>query len=104
MPDKKPNLSHIEIGEHTKEQWNEIWRVIKSGQEAVVNRSIFYNFLEVLPPKWMDPVTRRRFVHSDGPTYPALFVYHGGSHYTMQGFADYPSLREHTGIDAHYLG
>jgi hypothetical protein len=46
----------------------------------------------------------KQFVFSDGPTYPVLFTNHGDNRYTMQGFADFDSLRQQTSLDVHYQG
>jgi hypothetical protein len=89
------------MGQHTGQQWDDLWRTIKSGQEALINKSLHEYFLGILPPKY---ISGNRFVFSDGPTWPTLFVHHGGEHYTMQGFVDFNSLYEHTGIVIHYQG
>jgi hypothetical protein len=104
LPSAKPpvlDFSHVVMGQQTKDEWDEIWQTIRSGQEALVSESIAEYFLSVLPPKYMKG---KQFVFSDGPTYPVLFTNHGDNRYTMQGFADFDSLRQQTSLDVHYQG
>ena len=64
------NWSRIEHGNCTREQWKALIEALDSGEEIQIHASVWWYFLEVLPPKYMG---RGGFAFAEGDEHPRWF-------------------------------
>lgn len=72
------DLSHVDYDDHTPDEWKAVIDALDSGETVQVHESVWWYFLEVLPPRFMG---RGGFVFAEGLEHPRWFWKLGGQHF-----------------------
>lgn len=85
-------VAHIQHGKCTPEEWEQLMTAMHSGEQVRVHESIYWYFLEVLPPKYMDG---NCFVFQEGEGDILLFGGLSPATRNAQRFETWPALRQY---------
>ena len=90
------DMSDVEYGKHTTEEWTALMDAIGSGKVVKIDSSIYWYFLEVLPPRKM--LGGGDFVFCEGDYFPCLFRAQYGEWACVQATSDLPALQSYQDI------
>lgn len=86
------DFRQVKYGDGNAEGWSAMIAAMNSGEETQIHDSIYWYFLEVLPPKWHN---HGGFVFAEGADPPTLFSGLGEKTRRMRQFPTWEALRDH---------
>ena len=92
------DMSHVKYNDHSPEAWGELMEATNSGKVVKIDESIYWYFLEVLPPRKM--LGRGDFVFCEGEDFPRLFCAIYGEWACVQATSDLPGFQGYDDIPA----
>jgi len=72
------DISNMDYDDHTTAEWAKFLEAYYTYDLVRVHSSVWWYFLEVLPPRW---ISGRAFIFAEGADEPVLFFKDGSGHY-----------------------